>query len=53
MSSLILLQYFEEKYPDKKPLLPADLLKRATVRQVKILCYKHKVLCLFLKCLVI
>lgn len=32
--SLAIIMYFEEKYPDKKPLLPADLLKRATVRQV-------------------
>lgn len=32
----MMMQYFEEKFPDKKPLLPVDLVARATVRQVSI-----------------
>jgi len=36
------MQYFEEKFPDKRPLLPVDLVKRATVRQVRIQSYKAR-----------
>ncbi|KAG0586737.1 hypothetical protein M758_2G057900 [Ceratodon purpureus] len=32
--SMAIVMYFEEKFPDKRPLLPVDLLARATVRQV-------------------
>lgn len=32
--SMAIIMYFEEKFPDKRPLLPADLVARATVRQV-------------------
>lgn len=33
---VISMQYFEEKFPDEKPLLPVDLVARAIVRQVSI-----------------
>ena len=32
----MMMQYLEEKFPDKKPLLPVDPLARAVVRQVNI-----------------
>jgi len=32
--SMAIIMYFEEKFPDKRPLMPVDLVKRATVRQV-------------------
>jgi hypothetical protein len=28
------LQYLEERFPDKRPLLPKDLVKRAQIHQV-------------------
>ena len=33
--NVLMMQYFEEKYPDKRPLLPVNLVARATVRQVR------------------
>jgi len=35
--SMAIIMYFEEKFPDKRPLLPVDLVARATVRQVAFL----------------
>lgn len=32
--TVMMIQYFEEKFPDKRPLLPVNLVTRATVRQV-------------------
>jgi maleylacetoacetate isomerase len=32
--SMAIVMYFEEKFPDKRPLLPVDLVKRAHVRQI-------------------
>lgn len=32
--SMAIIMYFEEKFPDKRPLLPVDLVERATVRQI-------------------
>jgi len=32
--SIAILEYLEEKFPDKRPLLPKGLVQRATIRQV-------------------
>jgi maleylacetoacetate isomerase len=34
VDSIAILQYLEEKFPDRRPLLPKDLVQRAHIHQV-------------------